>query len=384
VYKRQGIRNRRDFPAASLTLTDVVVTSNQAFQGGGIANYGGLYVERSTISGNATTQGGGGGVYNGEDSVSTFINSTISGNTASSNGGGILDCIFVTATITTNLRNVTITENSANVGGGIAVCDAAYPSTLNIRNTILAGNLDTDASTADPDCFDFGGVFGLAINSEGYNLVGDNRGCATQWGAVATDQVGDVAGGGSAIDPLLGPLADNGGETPTHALLPTSTAIDRGNAAGCFSDNSNNTDLLNEDQRQEPRPLDGNLDNIVICDVGAYEYRAPFCGDGIIDEDEECDDGNNDNNDGCSSTCRIEECGDGIVQNGEECDDGNLVDGDGCDSTCQIEEGGLALSGDAGWSPSCSFSPYATGLAGPVALLITLLGGMFIARRRKK
>ncbi|GEM_PF-6274818 len=95
-----------------------------------------------------------------------------------------------------------------------------------------------------------------------------------------------------------------------------------------------------------------------------------LCGNENIDSGEECDDGNTENNDGCSSTCATEtcgddirqsneecdtgsrngsenslcrfnctiiECGDGVFDFGEECDDGNVVDGDGCDSSCQNE-----------------------------------------------
>lgn len=63
----------------------------------------------------------------------------------------------------------------------------------------------------------------------------------------------------------------------------------------------------------------------------------PDCGNGTVDTDEECDDGNTDNGDGCNSQCQNEECGDGVVQAGEWCDDGNTTNGDGCDSTCDGE-----------------------------------------------
>jgi cysteine-rich repeat protein len=67
-----------------------------------------------------------------------------------------------------------------------------------------------------------------------------------------------------------------------------------------------------------------------------YECRCPFCGDGIVGPDEECDDGNNEYEDGCSSECVVEYCGDGILQEGlgEECDDGNNENGDGCEWNC--------------------------------------------------
>jgi cysteine-rich repeat protein len=66
------------------------------------------------------------------------------------------------------------------------------------------------------------------------------------------------------------------------------------------------------------------------------------CGDGSMDGAEGCDDGNLVDGDGCSSACEIEtgpECGDGTMEGEEGCDDGNLVDGDGCSSACEIEAG---------------------------------------------
>ena len=80
------------------------------------------------------------------------------------------------------------------------------------------------------------------------------------------------------------------------------------------------------------------------------------CGNGVVDQGEQCDDGNRANGDGCSSTCQVEsmssnnrpnsarrvgasmsQCGNGILEAGEQCDDGNTIGGDNCDSNCQIE-----------------------------------------------
>ncbi|WP_181198068.1 DUF4215 domain-containing protein [Enhygromyxa salina] len=59
------------------------------------------------------------------------------------------------------------------------------------------------------------------------------------------------------------------------------------------------------------------------------------CGDGVVNGDEECDDGNPDDTDECLSSCLLATCGDGIIWEGnEECDDGNPEDGDECTNAC--------------------------------------------------
>jgi cysteine-rich repeat protein len=73
------------------------------------------------------------------------------------------------------------------------------------------------------------------------------------------------------------------------------------------------------------------------CWSGGEGSPGCLCGDGNIDDNEDCDDGNNVDGDGCSADCRIEICGDGVVQGSEECDDGNTIDGDGCDASCKNE-----------------------------------------------
>lgn len=73
------------------------------------------------------------------------------------------------------------------------------------------------------------------------------------------------------------------------------------------------------------------------------EAVLKICGDGTVDDGEECDDGNTDSGDGCSSDCKTEGtgkyCGDGNVDTTEECDDGNIISGDGCSSVCELEKG---------------------------------------------
>jgi MYXO-CTERM domain-containing protein len=99
--------------------------------------------------------------------------------------------------------------------------------------------------------------------------------------------------------------------------------------------------------------LDDDCDGAVDEDAGS-ELCPASCGDGVVDDGEDCDDGNQIDDDGCNNECRscgngiCDEgetpencsqdcgCGDGIVQDGEECDDGNLVEDDGCTTQCRI------------------------------------------------
>src|SRR5439155_2560247 len=75
-------------------------------------------------------------------------------------------------------------------------------------------------------------------------------------------------------NPMLGPLANNGGPNKTHALLPDSPAIDAGNPTGCVDQN---TIVLTTDQRGFRRPVDGpDADTTITCDIGAVEFtKAP-------------------------------------------------------------------------------------------------------------
>jgi len=80
---------------------------------------------------------------------------------------------------------------------------------------------------------------------------------------------------------------------------------------------------------------------------------GPGCGDGLVTDDEACDDTNTEDGDGCSAGCTVEEgwqcndqpsscfvlCGDAIIIGDEQCDDDNMVDGDGCSAECVLEDG---------------------------------------------
>jgi len=81
---------------------------------------------------------------------------------------------------------------------------------------------------------------------------------------------------------------------------------------------------------------DGNLETFDGCGV-TCEIESYACPNGIVEPGEECDDGNYDSHDGCTEFCARPMCGDGIVHDGEACDDGNTVPRDGCSLDCTIE-----------------------------------------------
>src|SRR5438093_1216006 len=124
---------------------------------------------------------------------------------------------------------------------------------------------------------------------------------------------------------------------------------------------------LDEDGRCLGPPACGNgdIDGDEECDDGddnsdrlpdhcRTDCTEPRCGDGVVDSDEECDDGNQTDGDGCAADCTVEPgvCGNGVVDDGEECDDGNQTDGDGCSGDCTIEPGvcgnGVVEDGEEG------------------------------------
>ncbi len=244
---------------STVTITDCTARNGTAGEGAGIANFGGvMVVTGSTIVGNvASTKGGG--ILNqtltnpAAAATLTVTNSTVSGNTATE-GAGIYNLG------TAHLNNVTVANNQTSppfdTGGGIF--NDVEPCTISVQNSIIAGNSDPDS----PDCFS---SFPGGIVSGGFNLVGNSKGC--DWVSATGDQIGtDTA----PIDPLLGPLTFNGGETATMALLSGSSAIDRGNPSGCTD---NLGALLTIDQRHEPRPVAGNGFGPPICDIGAFELQ---------------------------------------------------------------------------------------------------------------
>jgi fibronectin-binding autotransporter adhesin len=190
---------------SNLTLTNVTISGNNANHGGGVyQDSGTVSVNDSTISGNAGRGGGGAFRFQGGNLVLT--NTTITGNTGYRGAG--LECL---SSGSVTLSSCSVIANSSSSGGGIY----SYGASISLTNTIVASNGGGDIT---------GNYSGSS------NLINAN--------------------------PLVAPLGNYGGQTPTLALLPGSPAI----AAGTF------TGAPGTDQRNEPRQ--GHVD------IGAFQSQG--------------------------------------------------------------------------------------------------------------
>ncbi|MFQ5967888.1 MAG: choice-of-anchor Q domain-containing protein, partial [Acidimicrobiia bacterium] len=209
---------------SSVNVTDSSVSGNTSTRdGGGIFTTGGtMTLDRVTVSGNDATTRDGGGLFNGNGVVSV-TNSTFSGNTSGDEGGGIRQNVAGSIEV----RHSTISGNTAPLGDGVF-----NGMTATFENTIIADNGTENCQGS--------------MTSDGYNIDSANT-CG-------------FAGPGDQIntDPLLGPLADNGGPTQTHAIGAGSPALDTASPT-CPA----------TDQRGITRPQGPS------CDSGAFEYEPP-------------------------------------------------------------------------------------------------------------
>lgn len=219
------------FDVRAGATTDIQSLTVRNANAGGILNQGTL-----TLSSVAVTNNGVAGISN--NYVLRVTNSTIS-----SNGGS---GVFNAASGVVQLSSVTLFGNVGNTVHGIDNVGGS----VTLRNTILAGTRDSFGNLK-ADC---SGTLTLA----GYNLIQNPATCLVG---------GDTTGYLANVDPLLGTLQNNGGPSPTHALLAASPARNAGNPGGC-TDHAGVS--LQFDQRGSPaaRSQAGR------CDLGAYELAA--------------------------------------------------------------------------------------------------------------
>jgi hypothetical protein len=238
-----GIRND-----GTLTLTNTTVTENGDF---GIINFRAtMTLAGCTISDNPR------GILN-NDSTLALTDSTMSNNEelAIDNDGEVL------------ITNSTVSfgEGSSGVHSNRGLSAITVINSTFRANGVLAGpaiSVENDSPPVKIAATVVDGECAGDITSNGYNIESSGDTCGFDQG---TDQTGV-----SADDLKLGPLADNGGPTMTHALEAGSVAIDVIPADMCEVDT---------DQRGEPRfvglpfgPLEPVGDG---CDVGAFEVQPP-------------------------------------------------------------------------------------------------------------
>ena len=237
--------------ASTLHLTDSAVEDNTADRGGGIWSAGTLNLVRTTVARNHAVGGEsqpvGGGIEIAAGSTATLEGSTVSRNTAVEenadgfligNGGGI----YTAGNL--DLHNVTIAENSAaggafGDGGGLFQnFDGDAQRTVS-TNTLVARNAGGNCAGTQDDPIESTNGLSDELAQPSCNAQG----------------LGNLL----VADTRLGPLANNGGQTDTHALLSGSPGIDAGGAP-CPA----------VDQRSISRPRG------VRCDIGAYEFVPPL------------------------------------------------------------------------------------------------------------
>lgn len=221
-----------------------------------------------------------------------------------------------------------------------------------------------------------GGLGDDAMSAAGQGTATNSGAQAGESGAVGGDETtgGGASGGGTAVlgapcdaDGTLGcngpasklSLLCEDGEWKQNDTCSASQNCDRTNGV-C-------TDVIPECSSQQPghrfcdesdgllecgpdlvtKTLVQTCDGRCVATGGTADCASVDCGDSKLQDDEECDDGNEDETDACSNTCKKARCGDGLVQTRiETCDDGNETAKDGCSAVCQLE---------AGWE--CSMLP---------------------------
>jgi hypothetical protein len=290
--------------AGSATLTNDTLSDNSAYGGRGGNGGDGFFTLGVNQSGDATVGSGGrggdasGGGLSVAGGTATLTNDTLVSNVARGGNGGDVGYLVNPITLarvapasalyakfpgdggnasgggvyvaagTATLTNDTLTGNSAQ-GGNIGIGDGFYGgngtgggvsvlsgTSTTLANTLIAGNAVTagtgrlGGTAAGPD------VSGAFASSD-HDLIGDGSGSNLTSG-VRGDQVGSAA---SPINPLLGPLQNNGGPTATRALLPGSPAIDAG-------DNSLLPAGVSTDQRGRARIAGSAID------IGAFETQG--------------------------------------------------------------------------------------------------------------
>lgn len=236
---------------STVTITNSAISGNSASFGGGVRSggRGTVIINNSTISGNSARFSGA-GVSSLTDSTMTINNSTLSNNSSYSAGGAV----FSNHEGEININNSTVVNNSAGrrSGGGVY---STGDSSVSISNTIVAGNTAGNTISNGPVEIDLRTTITPSLQN---NVIGSRALSSLEAFGGFTPNASNIITTSDQLNvPLnriIEPLANNGGQTRTHALPADSPALNSGNNTNCPS----------IDQRGEPRD-DG------ACDIGAVE-----------------------------------------------------------------------------------------------------------------
>ena len=317
-----AIYNNNSGGIRSLTVKASIIEDNTASYGGGIYNDGisgsaFLSVASSTLSSNSAAFGGA--IYNDGRSGNAFAalsDSTVCSNRASMDeiigggqGGGIYSDGSSSGNATVSVSTSTFNNNSAAfMGGGVFNLGYQGRANLYLYTSTVSGNASAfkggviansavigiaialvNACTFSGNSADFsgGGIYSdhgtvqlgdtiLNAGASGANLASDSGSWSSAGYNLSSDNaLGQLIGPGDRINtnPMLGPLANNGGPTLTHALLLGSPAIDQGKRDAIPSL------VLDVDQRSRPRPIDfssvTNANGGDGSDIGSFEAIPP-------------------------------------------------------------------------------------------------------------
>ena len=274
-------------PAKGVPVTISGLTLAHGAAAGGAAvysKYANLVIEDTVISRNTATANAFGGGISLSDSPLTLRASTMTGNSA--RGGAGIRSIANEADVL-RIESSTVSGNQATYfAGGIYLNDPlGQGARLEIRGSTIAGNTVTTYASygGGGGIFASGGVVSLVSTIVADNTAPTRPDIKAQssttpnasFSLIENPADTQFTGGPNIFgqDPKLGPLADNGGPTPTEALLPGSPALDKGSSAG-----------LTTDQRGAPRPFDlkgiGSAAGGDGADIGAYERN--LCGKVVV------------------------------------------------------------------------------------------------------
>jgi cysteine-rich repeat protein len=215
-------------------------------------------------------------------------------------------------------------------------CDPPDGASCSTNCQFIAG--ECGDGTVDPDEFCDDGNTTSGDGCRGDCLSDETCGNGTvDWVAGEQCDPPDDVYCDSECQPIVNPACGDGNEDPGEVCDDGNHIDGDGCSADCLSDESCGNGVVDVVRGEECDDASENSD--MTPDACRSDCTAAGCGDGVIDSNEVCDDGNTSDGDGCRGDCLSDEtCGNGVLDPGEACDDGDNDSGDGCRADCRSDE----------------------------------------------